>query len=179
MQNLERLIRLFHHRWAIPVLAELHRCGGGSRVAELAHVLAVNRPSLRRTLAALRAQELVRPNPGHGHPLRPEWLLTARGARLAPHGFKLLAAASRHGFRKACLTKWPMPIARCLLEGPVRFGELRRQLEVVTPRALSIALDRLCQRDLVSRRILDESPPGTLYALRRHARRLVAPLRAM
>jgi len=178
MRNVPRLVRLFHRRWGVPVLAELRRRGGGARVAELAHFFGASRPSLRATLADLRAQGVGRPNPGHGHPLRPEWLLTKRGAETAAHAARLLNAATRHGFRNAVLRKWPMPVARCLLDGPARFGDLRRRLEV-TPRALSQALDRLCAGDLARRRILDESPPGTEYALRRHARRLVAPLSSM
>src|SRR5947207_13068422 len=68
-------IRLFHHRWAVPVLAELRR-ERGSRFVTLANRIGVTRDSLRRTLSALIDDGLVERNPGYGHPLRPEYVLT-------------------------------------------------------------------------------------------------------
>ncbi|MGH2451320.1 MAG: winged helix-turn-helix transcriptional regulator, partial [Candidatus Limnocylindria bacterium] len=69
---------LFHHRWAAPVLAELDR-SRGSRFVTLSNRLALSRESLRRTLTALIDAGLVMKNPGYGHPLRPEYILTERG----------------------------------------------------------------------------------------------------
>ena len=40
----------------------------------------LSRNSLTRTLSYLREQGWVMPNPGHGHPLRPEYILTESGA---------------------------------------------------------------------------------------------------
>jgi DNA-binding HxlR family transcriptional regulator len=40
--------------------------------------------SVRRALAGLVARRLVSRNPGYGHPLRPEYVLTPAGARVAP-----------------------------------------------------------------------------------------------
>src|SRR4051812_3041544 len=89
------LARLAHHRWTLPVLAEIAR-SRGSRVAALTGTLGVSRESLRRTLAALQTEELVVRNPGYGHPLRPEYLLTARGEAVAPAARAALAAAHGH-----------------------------------------------------------------------------------
>ena len=46
--------------------------------------LGVGRESLRATLDALRELGLVQPTPGHGHPMRPEYLLTAAGRDFLP-----------------------------------------------------------------------------------------------
>src|SRR6478736_5405251 len=78
----EELIELFHHRWAPPALALLGE-RGGARFVELQRRLGVGRESLVRALAALLASGLVRRNEGYGHPLRPEYVLTARGRRAA------------------------------------------------------------------------------------------------
>ena len=62
-----RFVALFHHRWAVPVLAELHRGAGGAKFVTLVNRLGIGRDSLRRTLAALIERGWVMPNPGHGH----------------------------------------------------------------------------------------------------------------
>ncbi len=69
------LVALFHNRWSVPILAELHR-QRGSRFVTLARTLGMSRESLRRTLAALIESGLVGRNPGYGHPLRPEYVLS-------------------------------------------------------------------------------------------------------
>ena len=69
--DLAGLVRLCHHRWLVPVLGEIG-AAGGARFAVLVARLGISPPSLRRTLAAAEAAGLVMPNPGYGHPLRPE-----------------------------------------------------------------------------------------------------------
>src|SRR5262245_24160873 len=81
--------RFSHHRWTLPVLAEIERTRG-SRFATLTGVLGVSGESLRRTLAALLADGLVARNPGHGHPQRPEYVLTTNGAEVAPRARAVL-----------------------------------------------------------------------------------------
>ena len=60
------------------MLAELER-QRGARFVALANRLGVSRDSLTRTLGALIDAGFVARNPGHGHPLRPEYILTKRG----------------------------------------------------------------------------------------------------
>ncbi|MBK7403431.1 MAG: hypothetical protein IPJ41_02050 [Phycisphaerales bacterium] len=84
-----RLVDLAHRRWTLPLLAELHhartsRDPTGARFVGLVHRLNVGRESLRQTLDFAIAHGWVRNNPGHGHPLRPEFILTEAGSRLAP-----------------------------------------------------------------------------------------------
>src|SRR6185437_15304195 len=92
----ERLAQLFHHRWAVPVLAELHRWHG-SRFVALHRRLGIGRESLRRTLAALAEQDLVARNSGYGHPMRPEYVLTAQGEAVAPACAELMVALDALG----------------------------------------------------------------------------------
>src|SRR5205085_9060327 len=120
--SIEELIAIFHHRWSAPVLAELLR-QKGSRFAALSGTLGVGRESLRRTLDSLLALGLVARNPGYGHPLRPEYVLTARGARVAERCARLLAA----GDDEVLLRKWSLPVLAALGE-PARFSELRAAL---------------------------------------------------
>jgi DNA-binding HxlR family transcriptional regulator len=160
---------LFHHRWAVPLLAELHRTGG-DRFAPLAHRLGLSRESLRQTLRALVDAGLVEPNPGYGHPLRPEYVLTESGRRLAPHCARLVEALRGEGLEDVGLRKWSLAVLFAL-GAERRFGELRG-IVGATPRALSLALKELGSADLVERRVHDGFPPSTTYRATARGRRL-------
>jgi DNA-binding HxlR family transcriptional regulator len=165
------LVGLFHLRWAAPILAELHR-ERGSRFVVLSQRLGLSRESLRRTLAALLDRGLVARNPGYGHPLRPEYVLTSDGARLAPACGELLAALRGHGLDDVALKKWSMPVLYALATGAHRFSELRALLPGITPRALALALKDLDAAGLVERRVTDDYPPAAVYEPTRLARSL-------
>jgi DNA-binding HxlR family transcriptional regulator len=171
---MSNLISLFHHRWAVPVLAELHR-ERGARFVTLANRLGVGRESLTRTLAALMEEGLVRRNPGYGHPLRPEYVLTPTGIRVADGCDRLLT--SLDGLHDVALRKWSMPVVHALDRAPRRFSELRAALPSITSRALALALKDLQAAGLVERSVTDDYPPATVYRLTSRARPLAAVLR--
>ena len=153
------LADLSHHRWAIPVLAEIDRTSG-SRFVTLARRLDVSGESLRRTLASLQKDGLVSRNPGYGHPLRPEYVLTRRGRTIAPRCAAVVEAA--RGQEAVVLKKWSLPVL-ALLGQPRRFSDLRTGLPEATPRALTLALKELQAAGLVDRRVTEEYPPSALY----------------
>ena len=156
----EQLIGLFHHRWAPPALALL-ATREGARFVELQRRLAVGRESLRRALDALLELGLAQRNPGYGHPLRPEYLVTASGRDAGATCARVLAAAPDQDL---LLRKWSVPTL-AQLDEPRRFSELRAALPGVTPRALALALKDLEDGGLVRRDVLDTRPPSTLYRL--------------
>ena len=160
---------LFHYRWSLPILAELHR-GGGTKFVTLANRLGVGRETLRRTLDALIEADLVARNPGYGHPLRPEYVLTAGGRRLGPAAMRLVDALHDEGLEDVGLKKWSLPVV-LELAAERRFVELRTALRV-SPRALTLALKDLAHAGLVERRVHDGFPPSTTYRLTGRARRL-------
>jgi len=168
-----RFVALFHHRWAVPILAELHRGAGGAKFVTLVHRLGIGRDSLRRTLAALIERGWVKRNPGHGHPLRPEYLLTAAGARLAPWCARLTKLLHALQIEGVALRKWSMPVAYALGKGAERFSELKVLLAGSTPRALVITLKQMQQAGLVERVVSDGYPPATSYLLTPRGRKLV------
>ena len=156
---------LFHHRWAVPILAELER-SRGARFVTLAHRLGLGRESLTRTLAALVAAGLVERNPGYGHPLRPEYVLTGAGSRLGPHAVALTEALAELGAADVGLRKWSMPVVLAVgANGGRRFSELRAALPGSTPRAMTIALKDLAAAGLLERSVTDDFPPATVYRL--------------
>lgn len=163
------LVALCHHRWSLPVLAEIGRTKG-SRFATLGGRLGVTGESLRRTLAYLEREALVRRNPGYGHPLRPEYVLTARGRRLAPRLRALVDMLG--GAEDIALKKWSLPVLAELRE-PRRFSELAAALPA-TARALALALKDLEAAGLIRRTVTDEYPPQVRYETTPSARAIAA-----
>jgi DNA-binding HxlR family transcriptional regulator len=171
--RVDRLVVLLHRRWAVPVLGELHR-GHGAKFVTLVKRLGASREAVRLTLADLIGHGWVRRNPGYGHPLRPEYVLTASGARIAPACARLIAALRRLRAEAIGLRKWSLPVLGLLRGGAARFGALRAGLPI-TDRALAQALKGLEEAGLVERRVVDDYPPHPLYRLTPRGRR-VAPL---
>jgi len=169
------LVTLCHHRWTLPVLAEIERTRG-SRFATLGGRLGVSNESLRRTLRALEADGLVARNPGYGHPLRPEYMLTTRGALLGPRARRLLDALSGH--EEIGLKKWSLPVLAAL-DKPQRFSELGSTLPDATPRALTLALKDLRAAGLVRRTVTDDYPPAVVYELTPAADAIAAAARRL
>ena len=170
--SIELLIELFHRRWSAPVLAELER-QRGSRFVTLTRTLRIPRDSLRRTLDALVEMGLVGRNPGYGHPLRPEYVLTEAGRPVARRCARLVAVLEGH--RDVALRKWSLPVL-VALERPSRFSELRMELPGITARALAIALKDLEAAGLVERRVEAAYPPTAVYATTAGGRRLREPM---
>jgi DNA-binding HxlR family transcriptional regulator len=169
------LVDLCHHRWTLPVLAEIERTRG-SRFATLTGRLGVSGESLRRTLRALQEGGLVARNPGYGHPLRPEYVLTRRGGRVGPRAQRLLQALRGH--EEVGLKKWSLPVLAGL-EKPRRFSELRAALPDATPRALTLALKDLQAAGFVRRTVTDDYPPAVVYELTAEARPIAAAAREL
>lgn len=161
------LIQLGSHRWLVPLLADLaaHR---GARFVELLHRLAISRDSLTRTLNAAAAQGWVQRNPGHGHPLRPEYILTAAGKAAAARAATIAAAQRAVGLPPGAATRWSLPLVAGIGGGHDRFNALARLLAPATPRALSQGLAALGTHGLVRREVVDRRPPTSLYGLTRN-----------
>jgi DNA-binding HxlR family transcriptional regulator len=165
------LVALFHNRWSVPILAELHS-QRGSRFVTLSRTLGMSRESLRRTLSALIDSGLVGRNPGYGHPLRPEYVLTSRGERIGAHSGPLVELLRTLGLEAVGFKKWSMPVVHSLANEPLRFSELRERLEGISPRALTLALKELEAAGVLERRVTDDYPPATSYRLIPEARPL-------
>jgi DNA-binding HxlR family transcriptional regulator len=69
--------------------------------------------------------------------------------------------------------KWTLLIIRDLAEEPLRFCELERSLEGISPRTLSLRLRCLEEQGVVERRTYPEVPPRVEYALTDKGRALV------
>ena len=72
--------------------------------------------------------------------------------------------------------KWSLYIIATLKDGPVRFNELRRQIDGISQRMLTIALRGLERDGLVKRTLFPTIPPRVDYELTDVGRTLLAPV---
>ncbi|MGD9689373.1 MAG: winged helix-turn-helix transcriptional regulator [Phycisphaerales bacterium] len=178
--RLAALASLTHHRWAIPLLGECAASPvGGWKYVTFLHRLGISRDSLGRTLAALAALGWVHSNPGVPHALRPEYVLTSPGTRVAPACARLMKELRRLDLEDIGLQKWSLPVLLALSSGPRRFRDLRAALPDASPRALSLALRDLESAGLITRTLLDTHPPAAEYLATRRALRLAAGTRVL
>lgn len=164
-------LKLFHHRWTVPILAELHRLGGAKFVTLASRLGGLSPDSLSRTLAWLGQAGWVVRNPGYGHPLRPEYVLTPLGAALGAGCTALFAGLQSLGVEAVGLRKWAMPAVCALCPAPLGFTTLKKTLGKVTPRALTQTLRELEGAGLVVRVV-----PGGAYDLTAQGRNLCRAL---
>ncbi len=174
------LVNLCRRCWSLPVLAALHRADaagmGGARMAVLCHDLSAGQPAVRLSIDHLIVLGLVARNSGHGHPLRPEYILTRRGAVVAPACASIDELLVRLRLREAALRRWSLPALNAISGlGPARFGAIAARLDGITDRALSQTLKTLNGAAVVARAVDDGYPPIPVYSLDRTGKQL-APL---
>ena len=167
-----RLVDLFHHRWTVPTIAELHRTGG-AKLVTLVNRLGVSRGALRQTLDATIRHGWIMPNPGYGHPLRPEYLLTESGERIGLTCWELVDMLGKRGLEVVMLRKWSAPVLQAVAFGCRRFAEIKTALPDLTDRALAIALKQLLAHKLLDRQLRDEFPPAAEWTPVHRSRPLV------
>lgn len=155
------LFQLFHHKWAMPLLAAIHEEGGG-RFASLVRQLGASPGGIRQTLAHLQEIGLVEKEAAYGHPLRPEFGLTKPGRRIAEKCALLRQACAP--FPKLEDSKWTIAILAELGDGR-RFSEIRERMPHATDRALSHALKHGLQLGVIHRQVSGGFPPTTTYSL--------------
>lgn len=170
------LLRLTAGRWLAPLMAHVG-AADGSRFAVMLARLGLSRSALAASLRQLEAAGWLVRNPGHGHPLRPEYVLTPAGVPIAAFCRRLMAQRERLGLEPGQLPRWSLPVVARLGREAARFSALRLSLRPVTPRALSLTLKRMLVVDLVDRAIEDEYPPIAIYGLTGRGRRLAQAMR--
>lgn len=174
----EEFETLFHRKWSIPILAELKR-QGGSKFVTLQNRLEIGPTALRQTLEFLIAKQVIVRNPGYGHPMRPEYILTDQGKPVAAKCRDLIDAVDDHKVIRVLLMKWSLPTLLAIAGGAKRFSELRDNLQTITARALTLFLKEAQAAGVVEREIVDGYPPAPEYRLARQVHRLVPILKAL
>jgi DNA-binding HxlR family transcriptional regulator len=75
--------------------------------------------------------------------------------------------------------KWSMLVLMILGDGPQRFNVLRRQIEGISQRMLTLSLRALERDGLVHRRVEDSVPPSVHYTITPMGRTLLRPINIM
>lgn len=158
------LRRLVAGRWLVPLMAHVGE-EEGSRFAVMLARVGLSRSALAASLTHLQEAGWLRRNPGHGHPLRPEYILTAAGEPVAAFCIKVMAQREKLGLQPGQMPRWSLPLISRLGSDRARFSALRASLAPVTPRALSLTLKQMLTTDLVDRALEDEFPPIAIYGL--------------
>ena len=172
--RLSRLSSLVHHRWNILVIAELHQ-QSGAKFVTLVSRLDASRGSLSAALEHLIELGFVRKNTGHGHPMRPEYLLTAKGLAIGDDCLKLVQILKQKSEFDLAFKKWTLPLVVAIGDRTMRFNELRSSLNDATPRAITIGLKLLIHQGWASRKLIDDFPPTAGYKLQKKGQRILVP----
>ena len=159
-----RQYNLFHYRWIIPIIGVLYQKDGAKFITFL-NELKISRSVLTSTLCKLIAHGFVMRNPGYGHPLRPEYILTAKGIRLGPFCNEMMACIIDRKEYHLLQSKWAVQIIYLCSQGEIRFSELKSALTPITSRALSEELKSLNSEGFIKRKIIKSYPPITTYSL--------------
>jgi len=157
-----QFISLCSRAWCLPILSVLAN-GTHARVSPLAAELGAGRTAITSSLQHLVTQGYLCPNPGHGHPLRPAYLLTAKGKRVASWATELDTMLHSEDDCRLARKSWTLPVLRTV--APIkRYGEIRAALNPVTDRALSQTLHAMVEQEWLLRTVdVDASPPGVSY----------------
>lgn len=143
-------------------MATLYR-DHGARFVELLNRLGASRDTLSETLANLIAKGIVMRNPGYGHPLRPEYVLTPGGERVGAACVGVVTIVLAADQLDVALKKWPMIVLIALGRNVTRFNDLKACLPGITTRSLALALKDLEGADLVHRVVAESYPPSVTY----------------
>ncbi|MFG0257748.1 MAG: winged helix-turn-helix transcriptional regulator, partial [Phycisphaerales bacterium JB043] len=162
---MRHLVHLCHHRWSIPVIAVM-ASGQGGRYAMIRHRLGIARETLRRAIGWLTDEDYVMPNPGYGHPLRPELLLTPWGEQIgdACQGVWDVIEATETD-PSVIGRKWSLPVLVAILVSDGRYTQIQTLVEECSPRALSQTLGVLEEACLVEHVVTQARPVRAEYHL--------------
>lgn len=162
MDGLHRLAQLCHRRWTIPIVAELNRTKGAKFIT-LVNRLDASHGSVRQALDDLIESGLLMPNPGYGHPMRPEYILTDQGQAIAGACAAIDSAIKKMNLQAVAYRKWSLPVLGAIGRGSRRFNEISHRLGSITDRSLAISLKDLGAMTFVHRVVVESHPPRVLY----------------
>ena len=149
--DINTLVKLTSRAWSLKILALLDQ-GVPGRQAPLLAATSASRTSFAASLEHVVELGLLERNPGHGHPLRPEFRLTVKGVEAAKIASKIVSAVPDDDGFALLRRSWTIPVL-ALTERPQRFSVIKSDLVTITDRALSGTLHQLEARAWLRRDI--------------------------
>ncbi len=149
--DINLLVKLTARAWSLNILALMHS-GVPGRQAPLLAATSASRTAFAASLDHLAQLGLIERNPGHGHPLRPEFRLTPAGIQAAGIASAIIQIAPDTSAHKLLRKSWTVPIL-ALTGTPHRFSAIKSDLTPITDRALSSSLHQLEDHDWIRRDI--------------------------
>lgn len=160
--DIATFVNITSRAWVIPILSCLH-AGTAGRQAPLLAATGASRTAFAQSMEHLIAIGLLERNPGHGHPLRPEFRLTTRGVTAAAIAHKIRDVSADED-QSLLRRSWTLPVL-AVLHTPSHFSEIKRNLNTISDRALSQSLRAMEVRNWVSRDLdAVARPPGSIYS---------------
>lgn len=160
--DIKSLVNITSRAWSLKILA-LMFSGVPGRQAPLLATTDASRTAFAASLDHLVKLGLVERNPGHGHPLRPEFRLTREGRLAAETADRIIASVPDDDAFELVQRTWTVPIL-ALTAAPQRFSAIKSSLVPITDRALSKSLLLLEERDWLRRDIaMSERAPHPIY----------------
>ena len=159
---IDSFVNITSRAWALPILSNLHD-GVPGRQATLLAATGASRAAFVQSMGHLIKMELLERNPGHGHPLRPEFRLTPIGISAAAIANKVQSVSGEED-QDLLRRSWTLPILTSLYTLS-HFNDIKRCLLTITDRALSQSLKSMEERNWVLRSVNNVArPPRSIYS---------------
>jgi DNA-binding HxlR family transcriptional regulator len=160
--DINSLVNITSRAWALSILSNLHD-GVAGRQAALLAATGASRSAFAQSMHHLIEIGLLERNPGHGHPLRPEFRLTTNGLTAAAIANKVHSVSGAEN-QDLLRRSWTLPVL-ATLQTPRHFNDIRRNLFTITDRALSQTLKSMEERSWVYRSVNNAArPPRAIYS---------------
>lgn len=159
------LVNVTSRAWSLKILALLD-AGTPGRQAPLIAATKASRSAFAASLDHLIQLGLLERNPGHGHPLRPEFRLTQLGMTTAAVAGRIMGNVRDDKAFAIVRRSWAVPVL-AVTSTPQRFSAIKSELGTITDRALSQSLGVLEDHQWLRRDIdaSHRSPFPTYHAV--------------
>jgi DNA-binding HxlR family transcriptional regulator len=160
--DISLLVKLTARAWCLEILSALHS-GVPGRQAPLLASIEAGRTAFAQSMGHLVELGVLERNPGYGHPLRPEFRLTAVGRHMAMAAHEIVGMVADPKASGLLRRNWTVPVLAVTCQ-PKRFNQMKVSLGTITDRALSQSLEHLQDQGWLARDVdLDARPPFSLY----------------
>lgn len=160
--DINALVNLTSRAWSMNILALMYS-GVPGRQSQLLSASGAGRTALSQSLVHLIDIGMLERNPGHGHPLRPEYRLTSKGLEIARVSETIQRAVAEPTDHYLLRRVWSVPIL-VVSQEPRYFTDIKNMLGTITDRALSQSLKQLHAKHWLQRQIDTTTyPPRPLY----------------